>query len=93
MSESKLEGNLGNVILISKAEYDALLARCEAAEAEVARLRQEFGEIIALLTSRHGDDDRFEEPESDMYDAPETITVKRLFDILDKYDLPESKEE
>lgn len=48
-------------------------------EALQARLR----EISALISSRHGDDGRFCEPEDEYNDEPEVITIKRLFVIIE----------
>lgn len=48
-------------------------------EALQARLR----EISALISSRHGDDGRFCEPEDEYNDEPEVVTIKRLFAIIE----------
>lgn len=53
-------------------------------EALQARLR----EISALISSRHGDDGRFCEPEDEYNDEPEVVTIKRLFSIIEGYVTP-----
>lgn len=51
----------------------------------VDKLQHMIDDISALVTSRHGDNDTYLMPECDL--PEEAVTIKRLFDILDR-DVP-----
>lgn len=51
----------------------------------IDKIQHTIDEISSLVTSRHGDDDTYAMPECDL--SEESVTIKRLFDILDR-DVP-----
>lgn len=49
----------------------------------IEALQAKLREISSLISSRHGDDGRFCEPEDEYNDEPEVVTIKRLFAIIE----------
>jgi hypothetical protein len=49
----------------------------------IEALQRKLREISGLISSRHGDDGRFCEPEDEYNDEPEVVTIKRLFAIIE----------
>lgn len=66
-----------------KEQIESLRAARVDDQKLIEALQARHREISALISSRHGDDGRFCEPEDEYNDDPETITIKRLFAIIE----------
>jgi hypothetical protein len=66
-----------------RAEVDEARAAWQDERNLTKELQAKIREISGVISERHGDDGRFEQPEDEFNDSNETITIKRLFAIIE----------